>query len=173
MEWLLPPCLRLVGKDCVQPVACQDINLVSSLTRLLQALLLPYLEPPAPPPSKPGQPPPPPPPPRDPGATRSGADCLFLFCLVWTVGAAVDTAGRALFSQHLRRFLKADYGAYEPYVTGEAVPVRQPLPAAHSVYDWVYDTVTESWKGAWRVRVQEMGGVGGGQLKSVRFRTRC
>ncbi|KAG2427037.1 hypothetical protein HYH02_014682 [Chlamydomonas schloesseri] len=147
MEWLLPPCLRLVGKDCVQPVACQDINLVASLTRLLQALLLPYLEPPPPPPTKPGQPPPPPPPPRDAGAARSGAECLFLFCLIWTVGASVDAAGRALFSEHLRRFCKADYGAYEPYATGEAVPVRLPLPAANSVYDWVYDTVSESWQG--------------------------
>jgi hypothetical protein len=37
MGWLLPLCLRLVVKDCVQPVACQEAAMVVSLCRLLQA----------------------------------------------------------------------------------------------------------------------------------------
>ncbi|GLC77190.1 hypothetical protein PLESTF_001896200 [Pleodorina starrii] len=150
LEWLLPPCLRLVGKDCVQPVACQDINMVTSLTRLLQALLLPYLQQP----------------PQQPKAAQRpadhvseagaavdllnlklpGAECLFIFSLVWSVGATVDTAGRAAFSGHLRQFLRGEFGAYKSYVTGNACPVKTPMPADGSVYDWVYDSTTECWK---------------------------
>ncbi|KAG2500939.1 hypothetical protein HYH03_000764 [Edaphochlamys debaryana] len=144
-EWLLPPCLRLVVKDCTQPVACQEINLVTSLTRLLQTLLLPYLKPPAPPPVRQGMPAPPPVV-VDQAAKRVGVECLCMFAMVWSVGATVDPAGRAAFSEHLRMFLAGEYGTYGSFVTADACPLRKPMPAKGSVYDWVYDTTTDTWK---------------------------
>lgn len=146
LEWLLPPCLRLVTKDCVQPVALQDINLVVSLTRLLQALIVPYLQPPSPPPIRLGVPPQPPPV-VDMAAKAIGVECLFLFALVWSVGSTVDGAGREVFSSHMRNFLSGDYGAYSSHVTSNACPLKRPLPAKGSVYDWMYDTASDSWKG--------------------------
>ncbi len=146
LEWLLPPCLRLVTKDCTQPVALQDINLVVSLTRLLQALIVPYLQPPPPPPTRLGMPPPPPPV-VDMAAKTIGVECLFLFALVWSLGSTVDGAGREAFSSHLRSFLSGEYGAYSSYVTSNVSLLKRPLPANGSVYDWVYDTASDSWKG--------------------------
>ncbi|EFJ49499.1 flagellar inner dynein arm heavy chain 11 [Volvox carteri f. nagariensis] len=149
LEWLIPPCLRLVGKDCVQPVAVQDINMVRSLTRLLQGLLLPHLQPPPPPPgTRPAER-------AAPENLLVTVECLFIFSLVWSVGAVVDLAGRSAFSNSLRQFLRGDFGAYKAYVTGNACPVKKAMPADGSVYDWVYDTATESWKGWMDLRKSE------------------
>ncbi|PNH05107.1 Dynein heavy chain 7, axonemal [Tetrabaena socialis] len=146
LEWLVPPCLRLVAKDCVQPVPCQDINLITSFTRLMQAVLLPYLEPLLQPLVRPGAAPASPPATRDPGALLVGVECLFLFSLVWSLGATVDSAGRVSFSEHLHSFLRGEYGPYGNYVAGDACPVHKPMPSSGSVYDWVYDKATDSWQ---------------------------
>ncbi|KXZ43278.1 hypothetical protein GPECTOR_96g744 [Gonium pectorale] len=152
VDWLVSPCLRLVVKDLVQPVPCQDINLIVSFTRLFQNLMLAYL-----------QPPPPPQPGRSGTAAQHeptdevvdktgmhmvGLECLFVFSLIWSLGASVDAAGRATFSEQLRKFLRGEFGAYGTYVVGDACPLRKPLPADGSVYDWVYDISSDSWR-AW------------------------
>ena len=112
-DWLVPPLLRVVTKDCRQPVVMQEANLVSSLVRLLQSLLDPLLKPP------------PPPPPSTGAGARSGskaaatpsmalssdppevlAECCLVFALVWTLGGTVDVNGRKLFGNCLRGFLK-------------------------------------------------------------------
>ncbi|GIL46228.1 hypothetical protein Vafri_3260 [Volvox africanus] len=155
LEWLIPPCLRLVGKDCVQPVACQDINMTMSLTRLLQALLLPYLQPPTQPGTRPAAAAAAELANRDPSSVLVTVECLFIFALVWSLGAVVDLAGRSAFSNYVRQFLCGNFGAYGAFVTGNACPVRKPMPADGSVYDWVYDTVTESWKGWMDLRKTE------------------
>lgn len=144
LEWLLPPCLRLVGKDCTQPVVCQDINLVMSLTRLLQALLLAYLQPAQQASARPQDQAAPP---KDLDSIMAAVECFFIFSLVWSLGAVVDLPGRALFSSNLRKFVNGSFGDYQDYVTGNACPIRKPLPAGGTVYDWVYDSTAESWKG--------------------------
>jgi hypothetical protein len=75
-----------------------------------QGLLVSALTPPAPPPApvRPGAPAAPPPPPLslEPAVQQTRLECLFLFSLVWSLGASVDGAGRTLFDTWLRRFLK-------------------------------------------------------------------
>lgn len=103
-EWLVPPLLRLVTKDCKHPVVMQDINMVQSLVRLYESLLKPLIHP-APPPHGSG-------PSHAAAAAMQVADpealieCGFLFSLIWSVGGTVDTTGRQLVSDNLRAFLK-------------------------------------------------------------------
>ena len=44
-DWLVPPSLRIVTKMCKMPVQLQEINLILSLTRLLESLLDEFQDP--------------------------------------------------------------------------------------------------------------------------------
>ncbi|GFH22696.1 uncharacterized protein HaLaN_20203, partial [Haematococcus lacustris] len=160
LESLLPPLLRLVTKDCKQPVAMQDINLVQSLLRLYQALLQPLISPA-------------PPPPHTTHAKGAGGrvevkqqevedpaaavEACLLLALIWSVGGTVDEAGRASFDYHLRRFLKGEYGAYSQWAPDtqrwRLGPLKRGLPPDASVYDWVYDLGRNAWR-PWMDTVQ-------------------
>ncbi|KAF5834888.1 hypothetical protein DUNSADRAFT_8192 [Dunaliella salina] len=146
LESLLQPLLRLVSKDCKQPVVMQEINLVQSMVRLYESLLKPLIYPPEPLP--PGAPPPAKKPvqPSDPQAAVE--NCLVM-ALIWGVGGTVDEEGRVLFSQCLRGFLKGDFGAYSEWVPEGKVkpPVQKnPLPPSGNVYDFVYDIQDNTWR---------------------------
>jgi len=146
LESLLQPLLRLVSKDCKQPVVMQEINLVQSMVRLYESLLKPLICPPEPPP--PGAPPPAKKPiqPSDPQAAVE--NCLVM-ALIWGVGGTVDEEGRVLFSQCLRGFLQGDFGVYSEWVPKGKVkpPVQKnPLPTSGNVYDFVYDIQDNTWR---------------------------
>lgn len=101
-EKLLEPSIEFVRKQCIEPVPSVDNNLVASLLRLLDCLLRPYV-------------------PIDSisgeqrkseaelAALRAHLEPLFLWSLVWSVGATTDKAGRLRFDAFLRT-LAADFG---------------------------------------------------------------
>eukprot|EP00798_Chlamydomonas_sp_ICE-L_P021154 gene21154-28043_t len=143
-DWLVPPLLRLVTKDCQCPVQMQEINLVQSCCRLMQSLLDGLLISAD---DAIAQGLPPPPAVSDPTALAENA---FLFSLVWSLGGVIDEAGRVKFSNCLTGFMKGQYGDYEEYVgeefKGSKPSLKKPIPQDGSVYDWVYHGPTNSWK---------------------------
>ena len=59
--------------------------------------------------------------------------CLFLFALVWSVGANTDEEGRTTFDHMLRKLLINDPPPeLKPYITVR--PTLTPLFAAHAAY---------------------------------------
>ncbi len=143
-DTLLEPCIAFVRKHCVEPVPTVDNGLCASLIRLLDALLnqyVPSTDPYAPPPTPSGG-----------GGGGGGAQSemkrleqelaslkqhlqpVFVFALIWSVGAAVDKTGRTKFDRFLRQFLTE-------------LSVKEMPPAAGSVYDYVYDVGSARWVG--------------------------
>ncbi|EQC40888.1 hypothetical protein SDRG_01953 [Saprolegnia diclina VS20] len=59
---------------------------------------------------------------------------LFVFCLIWSIGATGNDAGRIKFDAYLREELLSHPG------------MKKPLPSAGLVYDYALDRATESWK---------------------------
>ena len=132
-DWLVPPCLRIVTKMCKMPVALQEINLIMSLTRLLESLLDEF---------------------KDPEAIQKMNEnlvfcwlqCLFLFSLVWSVGSSVDDAGRKVFDKNLRKILINDTpNDLKPFVKAPAVKLVQLFPDSKSVYDFVFEKKKGKW----------------------------
>ena len=142
--WLLEPCLWFVRKCCRAPVPTSDILLANSLMRLLDAHLDAWRDtgdkddknyvPKPPPDAKKG------------GELLQG---LFVFCLIWCVGATVDDAGRAKFDAFLRALLKREAPGTEGALAVLAVPgapqpvapdpkdlkLARPLPEKGTVFD--------------------------------------
>ena len=74
-------------------------------------------------------------------------DSLFLFALVWSVGASVDQEGRVRFDATLRKLLIGDVpDELKPWMTSPARKVTQLIPEGEgSVYDFVFDKTTGKW----------------------------
>lgn len=66
---------------------------------------------------------------------------LFLFALIWSVGATTNEVGRQKFDQWLR--LQLDLNGFE-----------RPPPESGLVYDFVFDLQTDSWR-MWMTTVPE------------------
>lgn len=61
---------------------------------------------------------------------------LFLFSIVWSLGASCDKGGRALFDSWMReRVEQSDLG----------LPEGAMLPAESTVYEWCYDQEAGQW----------------------------
>lgn len=85
-DWLVPPALRIVAKACRMPVKQDDIHMVQSLCALCKASLHLLFGPRADSAKIAGE--------------ISGAlESTFLFSLIWSLGAAVDTHSRSAFDR--------------------------------------------------------------------------
>ena len=134
-DWLVPPCLRIATKMCKQPQPMQEINLAQSLMRLYESLLDEF---------------------RDEEKVAEmnkllqavWLDSLFLFALVWSIGASVDQEGRVKFDAMLRQLLAGDVPEeLKIWMTAEPRKVTKLIPDANSatVYDFVFDKATGQW----------------------------
>lgn len=125
-ECLLHPCIQFVRKECYEPVPSVDNNLTKSMLNLLTCMLKPYI-------------------PVE--GAKDNADKLqaytaferdiepmFLMCLIWSVGATVDKAGREKFSVFLRASM-TDFN------------LQRSFPGHGLVYDFVFDLKSRSWIG--------------------------
>jgi dynein heavy chain len=134
-DWLVPPCLRIATKMCKQPQPMQEINLAQSLMRLYESLLDEF---------------------RDEEKVAEmnkllqavWLDSLFLFALVWSIGASVDQEGRVKFDAMLRQLLAGDVPEeLKIWMTAEPRKVTKLIPDANgaTVYDFVFDKATGQW----------------------------
>ena len=77
MDYFLPPILRLVRRECAEPVVTKDTELVMSLFKLWNCLLLEFGD-------------------QDQAAKIAAGDVVkkidgsFMFSLVWSAGASTD-----------------------------------------------------------------------------------
>ena len=80
-DWMVDPCIRFVRRNCKEVVGTADINLVQSTMRLISSLLLKMLQ-------------------ENPKAemTQEILESIFIFSLVWGIGASIDGNGRMLLS---------------------------------------------------------------------------
>lgn len=126
-SWLIPPVLSFLRKECTEPAPTSDINLVRSLTNIYESLIYDEV-----------------------GATDEALEKLserdltcrlenfFLFSLVWSIGAAVDTKSRPKFDAFLRRVLNSD--TPDPYGSlSSSLPrmLTTRVPAKDMLFDYV------------------------------------
>ena len=142
-DWLVPPCLRVATKICKMPQPMQEINLAQSLMRLFDSLLDEFKEP------------------ANIESMKEALvsvwiDSLFLFSLVWSIGASVDEEGRAKFDSYLRRLMFNDVPEeltmwMTPGLKGQGKIKCKPFPsgteeAPETVYDFCFDKPSGTWK---------------------------
>ncbi|KAF5833108.1 hypothetical protein DUNSADRAFT_10689 [Dunaliella salina] len=134
-DWLIPPMLRVALKQVRSPLPMQDINLVSSCMRLVEAHLDDFQG-------------------DLPAAHRDLTEeqqlnwltCQFLFALVWSLGGNTDDEGRKRFDFCLRHVLSNDPPPeLKVWCTGAPVKVATPFPEGKMVYDFVYDKERGKW----------------------------
>ncbi|DBB17907.1 TPA: hypothetical protein ACH3X3_002922 [Trebouxia sp. C0006] len=134
-EWLVPPMLRVATRMVRAPVPMQDLNLVASCVRLLDALLLPEFR------DKPqlfAE--------MNDNVQMVWLQSLFLFALVWSVGANTDEEGRTTFDHILRKLLINDPPAdLKPYIKAAPVKVTQVFPEGKTVYGFTFDKSKFKW----------------------------
>ncbi|XP_021325607.1 dynein axonemal heavy chain 12 isoform X2 [Danio rerio] len=108
-EWLLPPTLVLLRKQCREVIPSSNSNTVVSLTRLFEMLLTRPVN-------------------EDPGNKnmRTWIMAAFAFALVWSVGGCCDTDSRSRFDKFLREM-----------ISGKAE--NCPIPAAVSKWECPFD----------------------------------
>ncbi|XP_043080221.1 dynein axonemal heavy chain 12 [Puntigrus tetrazona] len=126
-EWLLPPALVLLRKQCREVIPTSNSNSVVSLTRLFEMLLTGPLG-------------------EDPGNKniRTWIMAAFAFALVWSVGGCCDTDSRSRFDQFLREIIS---GKAENYPIPAAVSKWEcPYEEKGLVYDYSYEF---KGKGRW------------------------
>ena len=132
-EWLLPPCLRVVTKECSMPLPMQETNLAFSLMRLYESLLDEFQEP-----EKIAE--------MNENLVMCWVQCLFMFSLVWAVGASVGPEGREHFNKMLRKLLINDAPkSLQIYITAPNVKLTQLFPEARTVFDYKFDKGKGKW----------------------------
>ena len=112
-DWLLPPCVRLATKECKMPQPMHEINLAQACMRLLEALLAEFSDE-----ALVAE--------MNKNLLLTWLDSLFLFALVWSVGAAVDEEGRKKFDATLRGLLIGEVPeALQAFMTKNLPPNRK------------------------------------------------
>ena len=139
-EWLVPACTYYLRKNCHEIVETTDIMMVHSLTRMFEAHLDDFQ-------------------PNEEGATPNAPqgkkmeellESLFLFSLVWSVGASTDDKGRHSFDEFLRKLIS---GEKESEDAPDLRKSTNPFPEKETIYD--YYIVNGKWK-LWESSVPDL-----------------
>ncbi|GFR44543.1 hypothetical protein Agub_g5814 [Astrephomene gubernaculifera] len=142
-EWLVDPCVAFVRKNCRELVPTADISLPHSLMHIMTSMMDEM---------------------RDPKQialmgvreVMKQLDGMFVFSLIWSVGATTDSDGRARFSDFLRKLLD---GMVDRKITrtdfdlGPGLEILDPgfklaalLPKDGLVYDYLWDKPRSAWR---------------------------
>eukprot|EP01018_Ginkgo_biloba_P008062 Gb_13540 [translate_table: standard] len=79
-------------------------------------------------------------------AKAAWVDCIFLFALVWSVGACTDSADRPKFDLLLRKLIaNQPLEEYKQYVTAPARKVAASFPDGKLVFDFVFKKDRGKW----------------------------
>ncbi|XP_052396332.1 dynein axonemal heavy chain 12 [Carassius gibelio] len=126
-EWLLPPALVLLRKQCREVIPTSNSNTVVSLTRLFEMLLTGPLN-------------------EDPGNKniRTWIMASFAFALVWSVGGCCDADSRSRFDQFLREIISGKADNYP--IPATVSRWECPFEEKGLVYDYSYEF---KGKGRW------------------------
>lgn len=129
VEWLLDPTLKQVVSKMKLIAPMMPQNLVVSLLRLYSNALA-YL--------------------NDPEEFEAVEekdrikiiDCFFIFCMTWSIGAAVITDHRRAFNIWMRRILGGDVAE----ITNKGKKIVPSIPESGSFYDYVFLPKTREWR---------------------------
>lgn len=88
------------------------------------------------------------PPTMKPSELEAAIQNLFLFSVVWSLGASLETEGRSEFNTQLRVYLDGKFDERVDFcVTNtEGIKMTKPMPKEGSVFDWVYVVEANAWK---------------------------
>lgn len=64
--------------------------------------------------------------------------CIFLFCIVWSLGSTLNSDGRKLFDAFLRKILLGE-DKHNPKPKSFKLNKNQLFPDRSNVFDWLYD----------------------------------
>ncbi|KAJ3222668.1 Dynein heavy chain 3, axonemal [Clydaea vesicula] len=134
-DWVVPPCLNFVRKECKEFVATSGINMAYSLMNLMYCLLDEFS------------------PEKKKGTEEIAANVVtvwlhsvFLFSAVWSLGGSIDGESRTKFSEYFRCLID---GQNNEFPTPNGVRIDKPIPGAGLVYDYVFEKDMKfggSWK---------------------------
>jgi dynein heavy chain len=134
-DTFLEPALRFVRKFCAEPVPTVNNNLARSLMNILDTVFARFIvvegqassvEPPTE---------------EELANLIKHIEPLFLFALVWSVGATTDKGGREKFDTFLRGMMLH-------------AQVKEPMPEGGQCYDFLYDLAQCKWVG-WMSTIAE------------------
>ncbi|KAI8903374.1 dynein heavy chain, N-terminal region 2-domain-containing protein [Gorgonomyces haynaldii] len=119
-DFVAPPCLEFVRKECIEIAETSDSNLVVSMLNVLESMLKDCSD-------------------KSPKVMQG----IFLFSCVWSLGASVTEPGRVKFDAHIKSILATP----EKYQKNARLDMQAQLPSGN-VYDYMFDTQTPSnpWK---------------------------
>lgn len=129
IEFLVPPLVSYVQKQCKTVSPVQEQNLVQSFLLLLTTKLQNGY--------------------KDPNMSRDVADpkalvamvdCYAIWSAIWGIGSACETASRQLFGTFLRKLLTGQVDNHKPHKK-----LQPNLPDRGSVFDYVVDLKQPGW----------------------------
>jgi dynein heavy chain len=127
IDWLLPPLLRLVTRQCVMYYPISDCNMIVSMMNLFDVQILEVT------PEKVEA--------LGTNGMKTRLEATFIFSAIWSLGASVDDDGRKKFDETLRQLLA------EP--PSKDAKLSAKFPDQGSVFDYQFDRADNKWA-LWR-----------------------
>ncbi|XP_078059400.1 dynein axonemal heavy chain 12 [Mustelus asterias] len=118
-DWLVPPALHVLRKQCKELVPTSDSNTVVSLTHLFDMLLNDQLTEDS-----------------DSKNVRVWIMAAFCFALIWSIGASCDIEGRKIFDAFMREIMSVKSANPLPASVGKW---ECPFEEKGLVYDYMYE----------------------------------
>ncbi|KAI8825240.1 dynein heavy chain and region D6 of dynein motor-domain-containing protein [Fimicolochytrium jonesii] len=141
-DWMVPPCLEFVRKECKEFVSVSYINLAVTLMNLIScqidefgteqkpiAEIIP------------------------PNIAGLWLHCVFLFSAVWALGGSIDGDSRKKFDLFFRQIME---GNDQARPTPRNVKIDKPIPLGGSIYDYVFEK-DRKFGGAWKLWTDTIG----------------
>lgn len=120
--WIVPPSLRVVRKRCKEIIPSQDHNLIRSLMYFFEMLLKEEVSPESE---------------SDNKNIKIHIQGVFLFSIIWSIGATVNQDGRQIFSEFLREMIAGKNEQHPmPAIIGK---FDTQLPEQGLVYYYFYE----------------------------------
>ncbi|KAH7827931.1 dynein haevy chain 8, inner dynein arm 4 [Monocercomonoides exilis] len=142
----LPQCLNHLRRSCPEAVPTVDANICMAFFNMLEAMFMPYLPEEAKGETMPTQ-----------QKLEDMGECLphiFIFALVWSVGATTNVEGRKSFNEFLMTLIRENHPDLLDTTLEQptdAQPMKGSLspnpkiPAIYTLYDFVYNQKEKVW----------------------------
>ncbi|KAI9093996.1 dynein heavy chain, N-terminal region 2-domain-containing protein, partial [Phlyctochytrium arcticum] len=138
-DWIVPPCLEFVRKDCREFVVTSPINLVVSLMTLITCQMDEFGGAAGDNTKKDDSLPP--------NIQMLWLHCIFLFSAVWSLGGTMDGESRKKFDGFFRNLVD---GNSNEHPVPSNVKIDKPIPAGGLLYDYVFEK-ERKFGGVWKL----------------------